>query len=96
MEMVNVTFRGPRNGKPKPSAKDAAEFFQILRKMPLRVHHQGIDVFMGSALPLVKKHSLSIYDSAYLHLAITSGLPLASRDKKMRAAAEAENVELVA
>ena len=96
MEMVNVTLRGPHGEKPKPSAKDTEEFFHILRKLPLRVHHQGCDVFMDRALPLVRKHGLTIYDSVYLHLALATGLPLATLDKRMRKAAKAEAVEIVA
>ena len=41
MEMVNVTLRGPRHGKPKPTDEEAAAFFDILCRMPLRVHGQG-------------------------------------------------------
>ncbi|WP_426239734.1 PIN domain-containing protein [Pararhizobium sp. DWP1-1-3] len=43
---------------------------------------------------LARAHQLSAYDAAYLALAITEGLPLATLDKKLRQAAAAEAVQL--
>src|SRR5260221_11439245 len=94
MEIVNVTLRGPREGKPKPTEEDVASFFEILRRMPLRVHHQGIEVLLDRAPPLMRKYGLTTYDSTYLMLALTSGLPLATRDGRMHDAAVAEGVEI--
>lgn len=94
MEMVNVSLRGPREGKPKPTEKDVAAFFSVLSKMPLRVHHQGLEAFLEQAPELMRKHKLTAYDSAYLMLALSSGLPLATRDKRMKKAAKNEGVEI--
>jgi predicted nucleic acid-binding protein len=41
---------------------------------------------------LAIKHALSAYDAAYLHLALREHAPLATLDKKLAAAAEAEGV----
>ncbi|MBW9066117.1 PIN domain-containing protein [Rhizobium herbae] len=41
---------------------------------------------------LARKHQLSAYDAAYLALAITEGIPLATLDKKLQQAAVAEAV----
>ncbi len=95
MEMANVTLRGPRKGKSRPSEEDVASFFAILRKMPLTVHHQGLEMFMSKAPLLVRKHQITSYDSAYLMLALTTGLPLATRDERLRQAAIAEGVEVL-
>lgn len=95
MEMVNVTLRGPRHGKPKPTDEEAAAFFEILYQMPLRVHGQGMDIFLKLSPGLCRKHKLTVYDSAYLMLALTSGLPLATRDGKMRDAALAEGAVVI-
>jgi predicted nucleic acid-binding protein len=40
-----------------------------------------------ATLSLSRKHMLSVYDAAYLELALRKGLPLASLDGKLRAAA---------
>lgn len=95
MEMVNVTLRGPRHGKPKLTDEVAAAFFEVLYEMPLRVHGQGIDIFLKLAPALCRKHKLTVYDSAYLMLALTSRLPLATRDGRMRDAALAEGVAVI-
>jgi predicted nucleic acid-binding protein len=41
---------------------------------------------------LSKRHGLSVYDAAYLSLAIRRGLPLVTIDKKLGAAARAAGV----
>ena len=96
MEITNVSVRGPRKGKPKPSKRDLDMFFAVLRKMPLRVHHQGLDLFLDQAVPLMVKYKLTSYDTAFLMLAKSMGLPLATNDGKMRDAAIAEGIEVVA
>jgi predicted nucleic acid-binding protein len=43
-------------------------------------------------LSLARAHRLSAYDAAYLELALRRGLPLATLDDKLRAAASALGV----
>ena len=43
---------------------------------------------------LARAHSLSTYDTAYLELALRRGLPLASLDDQLKAAAIAAGVGL--
>jgi predicted nucleic acid-binding protein len=95
MEMVNVVLRGPRATKVRPTDRDVDQFFAILRKMPLSVHHQGLGIFLDRAPTFMGKHELTAYDSAYLILASASGLPLATLDKRLRKAARAEGLKLL-
>ena len=44
---------------------------------------------------LAQVHRLTLYDAAYLELALRLGLPLATLDKALRRAAEAESVILL-
>ena len=44
---------------------------------------------------LAIKHGLTAYDAAYLALAMTERLPLATLDKKLAAAARAEQIEVL-
>jgi predicted nucleic acid-binding protein len=46
-------------------------------------------------LDLARAHDLSAYDAAYLELARREGLPLATEDAPLRAAAERVGVALV-
>lgn len=96
MEMVNVTLRGPRKSKERLAEEDIAEFFKILRKISIRVHHHGVETVLDRTPAIMRRHGLTAYDSAYLMLAMASGFPLATADERLRAAAVAEEVELIA
>ena len=50
----------------------------------------------GVVLELARAHGLTVYDASYLALAARERLPLASSDDRLRAAATAAGVELVA
>ena len=58
-----------------------------------------LDVSLSTAwhdtLALARSHRLTSYDAAYLELALRRGLPLASRDKALQAAARLEGVPLL-
>jgi predicted nucleic acid-binding protein len=58
-----------------------------------------LDVSLSTAwhdtLALARSHHLTNYDAAYLELALRRGLPLASRDKALQAAARLEGVPLL-
>ena len=51
---------------------------------------QGYHV--SSAKHLARLHDLTVYDAAYLELAVRLGLPLASLDDKLKAAAAVAGV----
>ncbi len=44
---------------------------------------------------IAQRHGLTIYDAAYLELAIRRSLPLATLDRKLEQAARAEGVEVI-
>jgi predicted nucleic acid-binding protein len=46
-------------------------------------------------LRLAEKHRLTLYDAAYLELALRRRLPLATLDRELRTAAEVEGLELL-
>jgi predicted nucleic acid-binding protein len=53
----------------------------------------------ATAVPLCRlalKHGLTVYDAAYLALALRSGAPIATLDKALLRAMQAENVSVVA
>lgn len=55
----------------------------------------GLDQIWGRSSELAQRHNLTVYDASYLELALRSGLPLASLDQRLRAAAAAEGVPLL-
>jgi predicted nucleic acid-binding protein len=50
---------------------------------------------LGRALSLALRHGLTAYDASYLALAMERSRPLASLDKRLRRAAEAEGVAVL-
>ena len=49
----------------------------------------------AQTLDLSTRFSLTVYDAAYLELAVRRGLPLATLDRDLRAAASAAGVTLL-
>jgi predicted nucleic acid-binding protein len=97
MEVINMALHGPKDKeRPKPSKADLDVFFAVVRRMPLRVHHQGLELFLDEAVPLIARFKkLTCYDAAYVLLAKRIGLPLATGDEYMEKVAIAEGVEVL-
>ena len=49
----------------------------------------------ASILSLTRQHELSVYDAAYLEVALRRNLPLATLDRRLREAAETMGVAVV-
>jgi len=71
-------------------------FIADLKDLPVAVDLGGVGRSYSSILRLCRQHRLSSYDAAYLDLAQIEGVPLATLDKNLRAAARASAVELLA
>jgi predicted nucleic acid-binding protein len=78
------------------SAK-AARFLGRLAKLPISIDSTAgnqIGRAFDEVLELARQYRLSVYDAAYLELAVRLGLPLASLDHGLRKAAETAGVAL--
>jgi predicted nucleic acid-binding protein len=67
----------------------------LLRRLPLVVDDAAPSRALGAVLDLARAHRLTTYDAGYLDLAIRRGLPLATGDAPLRAAAGAAGVTLL-
>jgi predicted nucleic acid-binding protein len=67
----------------------------LLRSLPIEVDETAHDQAWNVTHSLAQKHKLTSYDAAYLELAIRRGLPLATLDSDLVAAAKVENVHLL-
>jgi predicted nucleic acid-binding protein len=74
------------------SEADTATFLRALSTMNIEVDHAPAD---HTTLTLARSHRLTVYDASYLELAMRLGLPLASLDRKLAAAAKSEGVRLI-
>jgi len=73
------------------SAK-TARALRLLRELPVTVE---TDVEEDDLIQLARRHRLTVYNAAYLELALRKGHPLATLDMALAAAARAETVQLV-
>lgn len=75
------------------SESDASKFLRDLVDFPIRM----TDISDHSdLLKLARQFGISVYDAAYLELAIRERIPLATLDKALRTAAQAASVPLLA
>jgi predicted nucleic acid-binding protein len=93
LEVANVLAIGERRGRLTPAA--STRFVELLASLPLVVAEQSSGPAFDAILPLARATGLSAYDAAYLELAMRHGLPLATLDARLRAAAESLGVALV-
>lgn len=70
------------------------ELFDLILGLPLLVDGETALDAWATGFRLANRHRLTIYDACYLALARRRELPLATFDKALRAAAEAESVAL--
>ena len=88
MSRAFATSRGQISGtQARAAGKQAAKWLAYLGFLPIAVDDETNDRAWGEVLSLARAHRLSAYDAAYLELAVRRGLPLATLDDKLRAAA---------
>ncbi len=77
-EIQSVLLGAERASRIDPDDVDAA--LDALRDLPIIVESPGERVFSGSELHLARHYDLTPYDAAYLALAASRRLPLATLD----------------
>ena len=70
-------------------------FWDELSILPIEVEPALSPLHAKTVLSLGEKYGMTVYDAAYLELAKRKGLPLATLDKELIAAAPQEGVTLV-
>lgn len=64
-------------------------YADFLRDLPIRVDAETADKAWTATVELAERHRLSLYDAAYLELALRRNLPLATLDQDLAKAAKA-------
>ena len=63
---------------------------QKLQRLPIEVDPETDKQAWSATLQLSERHNITVYDAAYLELALRCGIPLATRDQRLaRVASEA-------
>jgi predicted nucleic acid-binding protein len=94
LEVSNVLVTAER--RKRITRAKVTRFLQLLGEFPITVDAEGVASVFTEVLSVAREHDLSAYDAAYLELSLREGLPLATLDTRLRAAARRAGVELFA
>jgi predicted nucleic acid-binding protein len=93
LEIANIFHMRVLKGK--YPARERDEYLAAVAKLRVRVNEDTSLFAWQKTLELAKSHRLTLYDAAYLELAIRRDVPLATLDRDLRAAATREGVPLL-
>ena len=93
VEALNVLLAAERRGRIDAGARHRLAGF--LQRLPIGIDDETAVQVWTATTRLAEHHRLTAYDATYLELALRLGLPLATADKALRAAAEAAGVALL-
>ena len=92
MELANVLLVAERRGRLLREKVTAA--LNLSLSLPISVQSVTTEALFNSIIDLARNEGLSVYDATYLDLAMREGLPLATLDTDLRAAAARVGVAL--
>jgi predicted nucleic acid-binding protein len=93
LEVANALMMAVRRKRISPD--DARQFLLDLEFLPIRVEATTKNQVRAEVFPLAQQYGLTVYDAAYLELAIREGISLTTLDFDLRKAATAAGVPLV-
>jgi predicted nucleic acid-binding protein len=93
LEVANILEMGVRRRRHDADFRDST--LADLALLPIHVDPETDGQAWGATARLAERHRLTLYDAAYLELALRRALPLATLDQDLHAAAGAEKVEVL-
>ena len=93
LEVANALQMSVKRGRLDASSRD--DCFADLQALDIRIDEETDLHAWSDTLLLAHRWGLTLYDAAYLELALRSQLPLATLDKALRTAAAAQGVQLL-
>lgn len=91
IEVANVLLIATRRGRIREP--EWSKLLEDIRVLPISVDNETTDQALTSSLHLANRYNLTAYDAVYLELAQRKALPVATLDKKLRAACVAADVQ---
>jgi predicted nucleic acid-binding protein len=82
LEIANVLWACERRKRIKEA--ESTQFLMVLAALNIATDDQTEQHAGQTTLNLARRHGLSVYDAAYLELAMRMGLPLGSKDELLR------------
>ena len=86
LEVANAIVMGQR--RTRTTEAKATTFLVLLKSLPISLDDETAMRAWQESIQLARAHQLSVYDAAYLELALRRGLPLATLDDPLKAAAK--------
>ena len=93
LEVCNSLWMAER--RKRLDATGIAQAVALFTQLPVIVDPETNDRAAAETLALARQHTLSVYDAAYLELALRRGAALASLDQPLRAVAKKVGVPLL-
>jgi len=93
LEVANVLEMGVRRKRHDAAFRDST--LADLAQLPIQPDTETDRQAWDATLRLAERHQLTLYDAAYLELALRRNLPLATLDDDLRRAAKAEKVKVL-
>src|ERR1700712_1274356 len=81
LEISNVLLQAERRGR--ISIADATQRLELISRLPLEVDLQTSSRATDQIMVLARAENLTVYDAAYLELAIRKALTLATKDRQL-------------
>jgi predicted nucleic acid-binding protein len=72
-----------------------AQLAALLHALPVTIDTETADRAWAATAELADRFGLSVYDAAYLEVALRRGLPLATLDRDLAQAADASDIEVL-
>jgi predicted nucleic acid-binding protein len=84
LEVANALAMAERRGR--LSVAGLTRSVSLLQRLAVSIDSEGAERDFRELLDMARGERLTVYDAAYLELALRLGLPLASKDAKLRKA----------
>jgi len=94
LEVANALLMAERRARLELA--DTTRFLELLHALPITVDASPGERVFSAIVDVARAYSLTSYDAAYLELAMREGLPLATQDNRLVAAATAAGVDVIA
>jgi predicted nucleic acid-binding protein len=93
LEVANALLMAERRGR--TTAAETTRAVALLGELRIRPDQMTSDLAMTASLSLARSEALTVYDAAYLELCLREGLPVATLDADLAAAARRLGVPVV-
>jgi len=92
-EMVNVLIGAVR--RRRITEAQMQSFIGDLLRLPISSALQSTEMIFQRLEPLATQHQLTAYDTAYLELALSEGIALATKDAALLKAAQSSGIQMM-